>query len=132
MVLEKNRLEGKQLNSEEAPSNEIEDIGGDMVVSQQVQGAVQPNGFSPTGKTNGKIVFQASGKKKIQLSFQNVVIQTIPQQRKCCNRKAEVEKPKVILNDVSGSIIPGQFLAIIGASGKSLILLKNHLFLICP
>jgi hypothetical protein len=33
MVLEKNKLEEKQLNSEESPVQEIEEIG-DMVVSQ--------------------------------------------------------------------------------------------------
>jgi hypothetical protein len=64
MVLEKNKLEEKQLNSEEAPAHEIEEIG-DIVVSQQAKGAVPENEYSPTGKTTGKIVFQASGKKKI-------------------------------------------------------------------
>lgn len=44
---------------------------------------------------------------------------TIPKKKGLCNRNAKAEKPKVILDHVSGSIQPGQFLAIIGASGKS-------------
>lgn len=63
-------------------------------------------------------MFLASTKKKIQLTFEDVLIKTIPQQRKCCNKNAEPQKPKVILENVSGTIQPGQFLAIIGASGK--------------
>jgi ABC-type transport system involved in cytochrome bd biosynthesis fused ATPase/permease subunit len=63
-------------------------------------------------------VFLASTKKKIQLTFEDVLIKTIPQQRKCCNKNAEPQKPKIILENVSGTIQPGQFLAIIGASGK--------------
>jgi len=64
MVLEKHKLEEKQLNSEEAPVQEIEEIG-DMVVSQEAKGAAPSIGYSPTVKATGKIVFQASGKKKI-------------------------------------------------------------------
>ena len=63
-------------------------------------------------------MFLASTKKKIQLTFEDVLIKTIPQQRKCCNKNAEPQKPKIILESVSGTIQPGQFLAIIGASGK--------------
>ena len=64
MVLEKNNLKEKELNSEDSPVQEIEEIG-DMVVSQEAKGAAPSNGYSPTGKATGKIVFQASGKKKI-------------------------------------------------------------------
>ncbi len=74
--------------------------------------------MSPTGKNPAKIVFHASQKKKIQLTFENVIIKTVPPTRKCCKRIAEPEKPKIILNNVSGTVLPGQFVAIIGASGK--------------
>ena len=117
MVLEKDKLQEKQLGSDAVISNDIDEL--DEI--HQPKGAYSPapySGSSPTGKNPGKIVFQPSHKKKIQLTFEDVLIQTIPQQRKCCNRKAEPEKPKVILNKVSGTILPGQFLAIIGASGK--------------
>lgn len=43
------------------------------------------------------------------------------------NRNAPEEKKKVILDHVSGTIKPGQFLAIIGASGKFMILLLKNL-----
>jgi ABC-type multidrug transport system fused ATPase/permease subunit len=57
-----------------------------------------------------------STKKKIQLSFENISISAIPKKKRCGN-KGPPAQPKVILNDVSGTILPGQFLAIIGASG---------------
>lgn len=60
-----------------------------------------------------------STKKKIQLTFQNVHISALPKKKRCGGKKGEApQQPKVILNDVSGTILPGQFLAIIGASGK--------------
>jgi ABC-type multidrug transport system fused ATPase/permease subunit len=74
------------------------------------------------GADGGRKVFKASTKKKMQLTFQEVVIKTIPKQKKCCNRgNAPPQEPKVILNNVSGTIAPGQFLSIIGASGKTSI-----------
>jgi ABC-type multidrug transport system fused ATPase/permease subunit len=116
MVLEKDKLQEKRLGSEAVISNDIDELDeiGDP------KSGFSPVPFasaSPTGKNPNKIVFQLSHKKKIQLTFEDVLIQTVPQQRKCCNRNAVQEKPKIILNKVSGTIQPGQFLAIIGASG---------------
>lgn len=34
-------------------------------------------------------VFKASTKKKVQLTFEEVVIKTVPKQRKCCKRGKE-------------------------------------------
>jgi ABC-type multidrug transport system fused ATPase/permease subunit len=59
-----------------------------------------------------------STKKKIQLTFENIQISAIPKKKRCGNKGQAPSQPKVILNDVSGTILPGQFLAIIGASGK--------------
>lgn len=62
-----------------------------------------------------------STKKKVQLTFNNVHISALPKKKKCGGKGQAPQQPKVILNDVSGTIQPGQFLAIIGASGKSFL-----------
>ena len=56
---------------------------------------------------NSKKIFKASTKKQMQLTFENIVIKTIPKQKKCGKGKNVVVQPKVILNDVSGTILPG-------------------------
>ena len=117
MVLEKDKLQEKRLNSDGMLGDGIEEIDASSP-SKQIEPGQFYNGTSPTGKNPNKIVFHASTKKKIQLTFEDVVIKTVPQQRKCCNKNAEPQKAKVILDNVSGTIQPGQFLAIIGASGK--------------
>jgi hypothetical protein len=66
-------------------------------------------------------VFKESTKKKVQLTFENIVIRTVPKQKKCGRAIKDAPQPKVILNDVSGTILPGQFLSIIGASGIDFI-----------
>lgn len=88
MVLEKDRLQEKQLGSDAVISNDIDEID-EIAAPQQNYGTAQPGGYSPTGKQAGKIVFHESNKKKIQLTFENINIKTIPQQRKCCNKNAE-------------------------------------------
>ena len=66
-----------------------------------------------------KSKFPPSQKKKIQITFKDIFIKTIPKVKKCCvGKDYEVPKERVIINRVSGSIKPGEFLAIIGASGK--------------
>ena len=64
-------------------------------------------------------------KTKIQLSWSNVQISTNPQAG-CCGKKGDLE-PKTILDNVSGSVLPGQFLSIIGASGAGKTTLLNYL-----
>jgi len=88
MVLEKDKLKEKQLGSDAVLSNDIDDID-EIQPANHNSASPPPAGYSPTGKQAGKIVFQASNKKKIQLTFENILIQTIPQQRKCCNKNAE-------------------------------------------
>jgi hypothetical protein len=50
-------------------------------------------------------------KQKMQLSFENIVIKSVPKQKKKClgGRSSRVKpaEPKVILNGVSGTIMPG-------------------------
>ena len=63
MVLEKDKLEGKQLGSDAVISNDIDEVD-DLPASNF--GSSQPAaGYSPTGKQAGKIVFHESTKKKI-------------------------------------------------------------------
>lgn len=57
-------------------------------------------------------------KKKIQLTWENIHITAMPAQGKCCKGQGMLKEEKVIINGVSGTVMPGQFLAIIGASGK--------------
>ena len=65
------------------------------------------------------------GKSMIQLNWQNVYISTNPTSG-CCGKNKNLE-PKVILDNVSGSVLPGQFLSIIGASGAGKTTLLNYL-----
>ena len=64
-------------------------------------------------------------KVPIQLSWKDIRIETIPKAG-CCGKKTDIE-PKVILDGVSGSVLPGQFLSIIGASGAGKTTLLNYL-----
>jgi ABC-type multidrug transport system ATPase subunit len=43
----------------------------------------------------------------------------MPAQGKCCKGQSLLKEPKKIIDGVSGAVLPGQFLAIIGASGKT-------------
>lgn len=62
----------------------------------------------------------------IQISWKDIRIQTIPKAG-CCGKKDVSMEPKVILDGVSGSVLPGQFLSIIGASGAGKTTLLNFL-----
>lgn len=60
---------------------------------------------SRAGEEGGKKLFKASTKKKMQLTFENITITTIPKKGRC--GKPSLEKPKEILKNVSGTIEPG-------------------------
>ena len=57
----------------------------------------------------------------MKMSWENIVIKAIPKTKKCGKAIVPAPQPKTILDNVSGTVFPGQFLAIIGASGKILI-----------
>ena len=58
-----------------------------------------------------------TAKQKVQLSFADIHITAIPAEGRC-KPKNTLKEPKKIIRGVSGTIMPGQFVAIIGASGK--------------
>jgi hypothetical protein len=60
-------------------------------------------------------------KQKIQVTFRDVVIRTTARKRRFYDRSNEIPETKIILNNVSGTILPGQFVSIMGASGKIFI-----------
>ena len=46
-------------------------------------------------------------KQRIQLTFKNVYITTTPKSRRFYDRSSELPPAKVILNGVSGTVLPG-------------------------
>ena len=63
------------------------------------------------------VIGRRNKKKPIQLSWENIVITAQPPKGKC-KPKNSLTEPKEIIKCVSGTVMPGQFLAIIGASGE--------------
>lgn len=64
-------------------------------------------------------------KEKVCLQWHNIEITALPEPGKC-GKKAIGEK-KLILDNISGSALPGEFVSIIGASGAGKTTLLNHL-----
>jgi hypothetical protein len=63
--------------------------------------------------------FKPSSKKKIQLTFENLSVKTIPKRKSTlCFKHGEPSPPKVVLDKISGTFVPGQFVAILGTSGN--------------
>lgn len=59
-----------------------------------------------------------TAKQKIQLQWEDITIRAVPPKKKC-GKGNPLAQEKTIINCVSGTVRPGEFLAIIGASGKS-------------
>ena len=71
--------------------------------------------------------FVDSVKQKIQLTFKDLTIRTSFKRRRFYDRSSEIPETKIILDNVSGTILPGQFVSIMGASGKYIYIpLLNH------
>lgn len=86
---------------------------------KEIQTAKKMHDFDNDDMFDNKKQIAPSHKKKVQLTFKNVLIKTTPKVKKCCKGKNyKIPESRTILNDVSGTIEPGQFLAIIGASGN--------------
>ncbi len=56
----------------------------------------------------------------MQLSWVDIVITADPPTGRCANKSGQITDRKIIIDNVSGTVMPGQFLAIIGASGNTL------------
>ena len=56
-------------------------------------------------------------KNRVQITWEDIVI-TADAPKGKCGKKIPNAQPKEIIRGVSGTVMPGQFLAIIGASGK--------------
>ena len=98
MVLEKDQLQQKQVSE---PNNEVDSDGSDG--AQKIPGTH----FEKTGAEEGKKLFKESNKKKMQMSWEHIVIKAIPKTKKCGRAIVPAPQPKVILNDVSGTVLPG-------------------------
>jgi vacuolar-type H+-ATPase subunit B/Vma2 len=67
-------------------------------------------------------------KQLIQMSWLDITIKAVPPTGRC-KPKGAITKTKIIIDCVSGTVCPGQFLAIIGASGKNH---QNKILSPCP
>ena len=56
-------------------------------------------------------------KQKMQLTWEDITIEAVPATGRC-KGEGTLKTRKTIIRGVSGTVQPGQFLAIIGASGK--------------
>ena len=83
---------------------------------------------STASSTKVKKTFKPSTKKRIQLTFQTLTVKTIPKRKKfICMNYGESAPSKIILEGVSGTVVPGQFVAILGASGSGKTTFLNFL-----
>ena len=75
------------------------------------------NGDEPEMGDDIKLV-QKSSKQALQLYWIDITITADPPTGRCQNKSGQIKEQKIIIDNAHGCVMPGQFLAIIGASGK--------------
>jgi len=63
----------------------------------------------------------------MQLSWIDITITADPPTGRCANKSGQIKEKKIIIDNAHGTVMPGQFLAIIGASGAGKTTLLNFL-----
>ena len=74
----------------------------------------------------GNDVDRKTNSNAVQITWKNIEIRAVPPTGKCKPKNA-LKEPKEIIRGVSGTVKPGEFLAIIGASGAGKTTLLNFL-----
>lgn len=93
------------------------DGGHQLIKTDKVEPSIGENMAAMAGR---------SKKRPVQLTFEDIRITAVPPKGRCVPKNA-LKEPKEIIRGVSGTIMPGQFLAIIGASGAGKTTLLNFL-----
>ena len=96
-------------------------IQPDGPIAQKISGA--PGGKLPIGPVKTGVLDKSKWKMNnlIQITWDNLKIKTSPPGKRCCGLKAPPPyTEKIIVDGISGTVLPGQFVAILGASGKFL------------
>ena len=121
-------------------SEEEKESSHSKMVEEQLKKVI-PKKVEPTDNTNlgngndsaykakadmKKSSFNDLSKPKIQLTWKNITI-SAPPKGKMCKKPDETEPDFIILDDLSGTVKPGQFLGIIGASGAGKTTFLNYL-----
>jgi len=77
------------------------------------------NGVDQEPSMGAPLEYVGTGREKqhIQMSWLDITIKAVPPTGRC-KPKGAITKTKIIIDCVSGTVCPGQFLAIIGASGR--------------
>jgi ABC-type multidrug transport system ATPase subunit len=63
---------------------------------------------------------------KVSISWHDIkIVAEAP--KGCCGKVIQGSKDRTIINDINGSVLPGEFVSIIGASGAGKTTLLNYL-----